>query len=230
MIVAWSGGKDSALALFEVLASREREVVALLTTVNREYDRVSMHGVRRELIRRQSESVGLTLEEVFLSREADIEEYRSAMREALTRQYDNGVRAVVFGDVFLEDVREYRLENLSEVGMEGIFPVWGEDTGELAQRFIDLGFKAIVTCVDTELLDGRFTGRQFDREYLDDLPRDVDPCGENGEFHSFVWDGPVFNRNVSYTRGEVVLREGRFNYCDLLPSCPASSGVEKMAD
>jgi len=124
---------------------------------------------------------------------------------------------VVFGDVFLEDVRRYREDNLSKVGMRGIFPLWGRDTGELARTFVDLGFEAVITCVDTHLLDGGFVGRAFDRQFLSELPASVDPCGENGAFHSFVYDGPVFGERIAYTKGEMVLRENRFQYCDLMP-------------
>lgn len=218
VLLGWSGGKDSTLALYEVLQDGGYEVAALLTTITEDYDRVSMHGVRRELIERQAESVGLPLEKVFLSKSSSNEEYEERMSRVLQRFKDGGVEAVVFGDLFLEDVRRYREENLARIGMRGVFPLWGQDTKELAVRFIELGFQAVLSCVDTQAIDGAFAGRRFDRLLLADLPASADPCGEKGEFHSFVFDGPIFSRRVFHTPGEVVLRDGRFSYCDLLPA------------
>ena len=143
------------------------------------------------------------------------------MRELLTKYSADGVSSVVFGDVFLEDLRKYREDNLSRIGMKGVFPLWKEDTAELARRFIDLGFRAVIACVDTKFLAGRFVGRIYDERFLSELPASVDPCGENGEFHSFVFDGPIFRRKIEYRRGEIVLRDNRFCFCDLLP-IPAS--------
>jgi uncharacterized protein (TIGR00290 family) len=217
VIVSWSGGKDSALALYELRRAGGYEVCALLTTVTEEYDRVSMHGVRRVLLEQQAASVGLPLEQVSISTDMSGEEYGARMREVLERHQEQGVSGVVFGDVFLEDVRGYREEKLSMVGMRGIFPLWGRETSELARAFVDLGFEAVITCVDTHLLDGKFAGRVFDRRFLSELPASVDPCGENGAFHSFVYDGPVFGERIAYTKGETVLRENRFQYCDLMP-------------
>ena len=217
VLVSWSGGKDSALALYELLKAGGYEVCALLTTVTEEYDRISMHGVRRVLLEQQAASLGLPLEEVLISADMSSEEYGARMREVLERHQARGVSSVVFGDVFLEDVRTYREEKLSTVGMRGLFPLWGRDTGELARTFVDLGFEAVITCVDTHLLDGGFVGRVFDRQFLSELPESVDPCGENGAFHSFVYDGPVFGERIAYTKGKMVLRENRFQYCDLMP-------------
>lgn len=217
VIVAWSGGKDSALALHEIQRAGDYEILTLLTTLTEDYDRISMHGVRRELLEQQAELLGLHLEKIFISKNASEEECESKMQEVLTKYLTTGASAVVFGDIFLEDLRKYRENNLSRVGMKGIFPLWKKDTTELAHRFIDLGFKAITTCVDSEFLDKAFVGRTIDEELLAELPPGVDPCGENGEFHSFVYDGPIFREPVSFTTGEVVLRDKRFYFCDLIP-------------
>lgn len=218
VLLCWSGGKDSALALHQLRQDGDLEVEALLTTVTADYDRVSMHGVRRALLERQSASLGLPLEVVSLSKDASNEEYELKMAESLDKFLRLGVKEVVFGDIHLQDVRRYREENLSRVGMEGLFPIWGRDTKELALEFIGLGYQAVLTCVDSEALEGRFAGRTFDRQLLEDLPQGVDPCGENGKFHSFVFDGPLFRERVMLSRGEVTLRDGRFFYCDLLPA------------
>ncbi len=217
VILAWSGGKDSALALYELQKTENYEIAALLTTITRDYDRTSMHGLRRILLERQAQSLGFALEKVFISKNTTNEEYESKMREALAKYLTAGVSSVVFGDIFLEDVRKYREDNLSKIGMKAIFPVWKSDTTELAHTFIDSGFKAVITCVDSNVLDKVFVGRVFDEQFLSELPATVDPCGENGEFHSFVYDGPIFGERILHTIGEVVLRENRFYYCDLMP-------------
>jgi len=217
VILSWSGGKESALALHELQQTENYEIAALLTTISQEYDRTSMHGVRRTLLERQAEALGFALEKVFISKDTFNEEYESKMREVLEKYLRAGVSSVVFGDVFLEDVRKYREDNLSKIGMKAIFPMWKRDTTELAHTFIDLGFKAVISCIDSRVLDKKFVGRVFDEQFLSELPSGVDPCGENGEFHSFVYDGPIFREKVSHTIGEVVLRESRFYYCDLMP-------------
>jgi uncharacterized protein (TIGR00290 family) len=216
-ILSWSGGKDAVLALCELQRSKEYEIAGLLTTVTEEYDRISMHGVRRVLLERQVDSLGLPLEKVFISRNTSDEEYDRKMREVLGKCLTAGVSSVAFGDVFLEDVRKYREDNLSRIGMKGLFPLWKIDTAELAHRFLDLGFEAVITCIDSSVLDRRFVGRNFDEQFLADLPPVVDPCGENGEFHSFAYAGPIFRKRISYKKGEVVLRENRFYFCDLIP-------------
>jgi uncharacterized protein (TIGR00290 family) len=218
VLLSWSGGKDAALALYELQASKDYEVSALLTTVTQEYDRITMHGVRRVLLERQAEAVGLPLHTVFISAATTDGEYRGKMRAALQEHVDAGVSCVAFGDLFLEDVRRYREENLAQIDLRAVFPLWQRDTRELAHSFVDAGFKAIITCVDGQHLDGSFVGRRFDEQLLADLPPSVDACGENGEFHSFVYDGPLFSRGVGYTRGATVLRDDRFYYCDLLPA------------
>jgi len=217
VLLTWSGGKDSAMALHELKASGAYEVLALLTTVTEQYDRVSMHGVRTSLLERQAESLGLPVEKVYLGADASNEEYEARMRDKLVYYQARGVASVAFGDLFLADVRQYREENLFRVGMKGLFPLWGRDTSEVARSFIGLGFKAVVTCVDSSQLDGAFVGREFDERFLAELPPTVDPCGENGEFHSFVYDGPLFRGAIPYKRGEIVLRDSRFYYCDLTP-------------
>ncbi|GAB4389174.1 MAG: ATPase [Thermodesulfovibrionales bacterium] len=217
VLFTWSGGKDSALALHELLAGGAR-VSALLTTVTAQYGRVSMHGVREDLLRRQAASLGIPLETVAISADSSNEEYQARMHEALLRHRRLGTARVAFGDIFLEDLRRYREENLRRAGMEAVFPIWGRKTPELARRFLALGFRAVVTCVDSEALDGSFAGREYDESFLSDLPPGVDPCGENGEFHSFVYDGPIFSEPVAVARGEVVVRDGRFHFCDLVPA------------
>jgi uncharacterized protein (TIGR00290 family) len=217
VLLAWSGGKDSAITLYEIQRIPEYQVVSLLTTLTAGYDRVSMHGIRRALLERQAESLSLPLYEVFISKEANNEEYASKMQVALTDFNKAGVSSVVFGDIHLEDVRKYREDNLYKAGMKAIFPIWGRDTAELSRSFIDLGFKAIVTCVDSKVLDKTFAGRIIDESFMAQLPANVDPCGENGEFHSFVFDGPVFNRRIQYTVGQIVLRDS-FYFCDLIPA------------
>jgi len=217
VLLTWSGGKDSAMALHELQSMGAYRVLALLTTVTEQYDRVSMHGVRTALLERQAESLGLPVEKVYIGQDASNEEFEARMRDKLAYYQAKGVSSVAFGDLYLEDVRRYREENLSRVTMKGLFPLWGRDTSELAHSFIDLGFKAVITCVDSNLLDGAFVGREFDERFLSELPPAVDPCGENGEFHSFVYDGPLFRYRILHGRGEIVLRDSRFYYSDLIP-------------
>ncbi len=218
LLFTWSGGKDSSLALREIERGTDYEVVALLTTVTGEHDRVSMHGVRRKLLRQQAESLGLPLEEISISENTSNVDYESIVRDALEKYLGLGVRTVAFGDIFLEDVRRQREENLGKLGMRGVFPLWKRNTRELAREFVSLGFKAVITCVDATLLDRGFCGRLFDEQFLADLPPGADPCGENGEFHSFVYDGPIFQKPVPFKIGDLALRNDRFWYCDLVPT------------
>ena len=217
VLFTWSGGKDSAMALYELQKSQSYEIAALLTTVTEDFNRISMHGVRHILLERQAESLGFPLERVLISRNSSNEEYESSMREVLERYKADGIESVVFGDIFLEDVRKYREDNLSRIGMEGIFPLWGRDTLELAHAFIGAGFRSIITCIDGSALGRGYAGRLYDEQLLSGLPEDVDPCGEHGEFHTFVFDGPPFSEAVAFRRGRVVLRDERFYFCDLLP-------------
>ena len=216
VLLAWSGGKDSAISLYEIQSRGQYEIVSLLTTINEYYDRVSMHGVRRALVEQQAYSLGLPLEKVFVSKSCSNEEYESKMSEVLTKFKEDGITQVVYGDVYLEWVKTYREDNLTKLGMKGIFPIWGRETTELTQSFITLGFQAVITCVDTKVLNGRFLGRKLDKHFLAELPPNVDPGGENGEFHSFVFAGPIFKKKIAYTLGESVLRDS-FYFCDLLP-------------
>lgn len=216
-LFSWSGGKDSALALYEVLGTRSRDIASLITTVTGEYDRVSMHGVRSLLLEMQADSLGLALEKVIIPRNASNEEYELSLEKALLKYKRSGVDSVIYGDIFLEEIRKYRVEQLGKLGLGCVFPIWARDSLLLARTFIEAGFKAVVVCVDSTLLDGEFAGREFDRDFIIGLPPEIDPCGENGEFHTFVYDGPIFRKSVEFVKGEIVLRDGRFYYCDLLP-------------
>ena len=215
VLVSWSGGKDCALALHAVRESGPYDVVSLLTTVSEDSNRVSMHGVRRELLRQQAESLGLPLQEIPI---APSDGYEATMRTILGRFKEEGVSQVVIGDIFLEDLRRYREEKLALIGLEGLFPLWGKDTTDLAHAFLEQGFKAVITCVDTDLLEPRFVGRRYDAALLRELPPGVDPCGENGEFHSFVYAGPGFRHEIPFTVGVLLPEEDHFQWCDLVPA------------
>ena len=215
VLVSWSGGKDSCVALYEIQQSLDYRVAALLTTVTRDYDRISMHGVRRVLLEKQAASVGLPLYQVFISKEATNEEYEMKMVEAFSVYREHGINSIVFGDLFLADIRTYRDEFLAKHNLRGIYPVWQRNTTEFIQEFIELGFKAVVTCVDSKALDQSFAGRIIDHAFLASLPANVDPCGENGEFHTFVYDGPNFAQPVEFSVGETISRDG-FWFCDLV--------------
>jgi len=214
--MSWSGGKDSCLALYEIQRARDYRIVALLTTVTPEYDRVSVHGVRRVLLERQAASLGIPLHKVFVAKDATNREYEARMGEAFSVYRGRGIDSVVFGDLFLEDVRAYREQLLARHDMRGVYPVWLRDTTEFVREFIDLGFRAVVTCVDGKVLDPSFAGMMVDENFLSKLPAGVDPCGENGEFHTFVYDGPAFKEAVRFSVGERVERDS-FWFCDLLP-------------
>ena len=216
----WSGGKDAALALTVLLEEGRYDVVRLLTTVSAAYDRSTTHGVRRALYDEQAAAIGLPLQVVELPEGVTDEVYAARMRTAHRELAQDGIDTVAFGDVFLEDVREYREQRLADVPVEGLWPIWGRDTTELVEELFDRGFEATVVCVDDNALDSSFAGRPFDRAFIDDLPPGIDPAGEHGEFHTFVTDGPTFDRPVAVTRGERVTRSspgGTFHYCDLVP-------------
>jgi len=216
-ILSWSGGKDSAMAFKELLHDPRYKITSLLTTIAEGYDRVSMHGVRVSLLERQASLLGVPLIKVSIPQAATNEQYESAMGKLLTEARADGVGNVAFGDVFLEDIRAYREEKLSQAGMKAVFPIWKRDTRELAISFLKAGFNAILVCVDSERLDRSFVGRSFDESLLNDLPTGVDPSGENGEFHTFVYAGPIFRQPIHVRLGEIVLRGNRFWFCDLLP-------------
>jgi uncharacterized protein (TIGR00290 family) len=217
LLFCWSGGKDSAMALYEIKKNNEYEVVSLLTTITQDYDRISMHGVRRLLVEQQARSLDIPLHKVFIPKSCSNEEYGAKMSEALVKFKQDGVENVAFGDIFLEEVRKYREDNLAQLNIKGVFPIWGRNSAELVRSFISLGFKAVVSCIDTKVLDKKFLGRQLDKDFIAELPPDIDPCGENGEFHSFVYDGPIFKQRIGYNRGESVFRDS-FYFCDLIPT------------
>ena len=220
-LLAWSSGKDSAWTLHALSRRADVTVVGLLTTVNAAYDRVAMHGVRRVLLEEQARAAGLPLWPVPIPSPCPNEVYEAAMTDVLRRARDEGIEAVAFGDLFLEDVRRYRERQMAGSGLDLLFPLWGRPTAALAEEMLDGGLRAFLTCVDPRALAAEFAGRAFDRALLAALPAGVDPCGENGEFHTFAWDGPMFARPVRVRAGEVVTRDG-FVFADLLPE---SEGV-----
>jgi uncharacterized protein (TIGR00290 family) len=236
----WSSGKDSALALYKVLQNPEIEVCTLLTSVNEEFQRISMHGIRTELLIQQVQSIGLPLEIMLLPEMPSMEVYEEVMTTNLLNLKQQGISCSIFGDIFLEDLRKYREDKLAILNLEAYFPLWKIPTKKLIQEFISLDFKTIVVCVNERYLDKSFVGRIIDQSFLDDLPENVDQCGENGEFHTFTFDGPLFKNKVNFEIGEIVYRtyekpkqgstehstctnnfeeplEYGFWYCDLIP-------------
>ncbi|HEY2853987.1 MAG TPA: hypothetical protein VGJ18_14125 [Gemmatimonadaceae bacterium] len=229
LLVSWSGGKDSALALAAIASEPDVSIVGLLTSITRGYDRVSIHGVRRQLLEAQAEALRLPLTEILIEPECTNEAYEAAFLDATKRacvRYGD-VDGIVFGDLFLEDVRRYRERLLAGTGLAPLFPLWGEPTDVLAERCLSSGIEARLVCVDTTQLPGSFIGRAYDRALLADMPPGVDPCGERGEFHTFVSWAAGFGDRVAYSVGEVVSRGDRFVYCDLLPAAP--KGVRPVA-
>lgn len=216
ILLSWSGGKDSMLALYRLVRHQGYEICAFLTTFTKDYNRSCMHGVRADLVRSQVHSLGFPLVEIMLSKSASNEEYEVQMRDVLTDYRKQGVSGIAFGDIFLEELKRYRESRLAEVDLEGIFPLWGEDTGKLPCEFLALGFKAVITCVDSKYLPYPCAGTDFNEEFLASIPPQIDPCGEHGEFHTFVYTGPLFSHQVTYVRGETVLRDNRFYFCDLI--------------
>lgn len=203
-IFNWSSGKDSALALYKILQDEKFEITTLLTSINKEFQRISMHGVHVSLLEKQAESLGFPLVKLQLPKEPSMEEYRDLMESTMNDFKQQGVTHSVFGDIFLEDLRKYREDQLAAVGMQGVFPLWKTDTKNLIEEFLNLGFKTIVTCVNETYLDKSFAGRIIDQKFIEDLPENVDPCGENGEFHTFTFDGPVFKNPIIFEVGEIV--------------------------
>lgn len=237
-IFNWSGGKDSALALYHTLKNPDYRIERLVTSVNNTFNRISMHGVRESLLLMQAAELGLPLQQLRMNDQPTMTEYNDAMGAMMKSLRNEGFTHSVFGDIFLEDLRTYREEKLAEQGFSAYFPIWKRNTTELVHEFIELGFKTITVCVKAELLDESFVGRIIDQNFLNDLPDGVDPCGENGEFHSFVFDGPVFKNPVGFRKGEKVFKEYRapkdeedncftdqrsrpanmgFWFCDLIP-------------
>ncbi len=221
ILVSWSGGKDATLALHEIIGcagdKRQDLEIVLLTTVSEQYKRICMHGVRESLLEMQAKSLGFPLEKVYIPADATMSVCDEIMKTVLSSYVQKGFTYVVHGDIFLEDIRKYREDNLAKVGMKGIFPLWKRSSRELADRFIGLGFKAIITCVDSQVLDKSFVCRAYDEEFISRLPQGVDICGENGEFHSFVHDRCLLSDKVNFSIGETVFRDNRFYFCDLIP-------------
>jgi len=235
-IFNWSGGKDSSLALYKAMLSSEYEISYLLTTVSSEFRRIIQHGVKEKLLEMQAGSIGIPLYKLFLPENPDMEIYNSLIKQTLIKFKEQNIDTGIFGDIFLEDLRKYREEKLAEVGVRAVFPIWRYPTIDLIKEFIELGFKAVIVCVNENYLDKSFAGREIDADFIKDLPPNVDPCGENGEFHSFVYDGPIFKKPVEFKRGEIVKKtyipsnndqlknegyeqvpETSFRYCDLIP-------------
>jgi uncharacterized protein (TIGR00290 family) len=206
-IFNWSGGKDSALALYKVRQARQYNIQTLLTTVSTPYQRISMHGVRTALLEQQAAALGLPCRQLLLPEMPSMATYEQLMGDTLRELQQAGATASIFGDIFLEDLRRYRETKLAEVGLQAEFPLWGRPTPELIREFLGLGFKTITTCVNAQYLDRSFVGRVIDEDFLRDLPANVDPCGENGEFHTFVFDGPLFSQPIVFEKGDIVFRE-----------------------
>lgn len=215
--MAWSGGKDSACALWRLQQDNRYEITGLLTTLTEGFDRISMHGVRRELLAAQAQALGLPVYEVWIPQGASNEVYEQRMGAMIERIVSEGVEAVAFGDLFLEDIRAYREKMLAPTGLEPLFPLWGAPTAALARRIIADGFRAVLTCVDPRAVPAEFAGREYDETLLGEMPPEADLCAERGEFHTFVYDAPNFAAPIAFTRGDVVEREG-FVFADLLPA------------
>lgn len=223
----WSTGKDSALALHYLLQDKKYNVEHLLTSINAYHDRVSMHGLRRELLVQQINALGITNSTIELPEQPSMPEYEGLMKEAVTGLQERGFVCAGFGDIFLEDLKQYREQQLAPYGIKAVFPLWKKDTKELLHEFINLGFKAILVCINSDLLDISFAGRIIDEAFINDLPPGVDPCGENGEFHTFCFDGPVFKQPIPFIIGEKTYREYKapINAKDDSPSATQKSDI-----
>lgn len=216
-LVSWSSGKDSAWSLHVLRQSADVEVIGLMTTMNQLYQRISIHAVRCELLQRQAEAVGLPLRLIDLPYPCTNAQYEAAMEAFITQVKQDGIECIAFGDLFLADIKEYREAKLAGTGITPLFPLWQTPTDALARRMIAGGLRAVVTCVDPQMLPASFAGREFNQQFLKDLPGSVDPCGERGEFHTFVFNGPMFSKPVAIEGGEISEREG-FIYADVLPA------------
>ncbi|MDQ8143553.1 diphthine--ammonia ligase [Chryseobacterium sp. CFS15] len=203
-IFNWSSGKDSALALYKTLKEDKFKVASLLTSINKGFQRISMHGVHVSLLEKQAESLGFPLIKMEIPKEPSMEEYSEIMSKTMNDIKSQGVTHSIFGDIFLEDLRKYREDQLQSVGMKAVFPLWKQNTADLINEFLSLGFKTIVTCINETYLDKSFAGRIIDQDFINDLPENVDPCGENGEFHTFTFDGPIFKNPIAFEIGETV--------------------------
>jgi uncharacterized protein (TIGR00290 family) len=206
-IFNWSSGKDSALSLYKILQNPDYKIEYLLTSVNEQFQRISMHGVRVELLEAQAKSIGLPLKIMQIPEMPTMEVYETVMMQTLTELKKDGITHSVFGDIFLEDLRNYREDQLAKIGFEGVFPIWKIPSKELIDEFLQLGFKTIVVCVNERYLNKSFVGRIIDQEFINDLPENVDLCGENGEFHTFTFDGPIFSEPINFEIGEIVYRK-----------------------
>ncbi len=240
-IFNWSGGKDSSLSLYYLSQEKEYDIQYLVTSINEKFQRISMHGVRIELLKQQAESIGIPLYSLLMPEMPSMDIYNQLMKTTLQKFRAEGISHSIFGDIFLEDLKRYREEQLLKVHMQAVFPIWKKPTLQLVRDFIDLGFKAVIVCINEKYLDQSFVGREIDQRFLNDLPQDVDPCGENGEYHSFVYEGPIFKKPIKFKLGDKVYRNDEpvgdpnnskdhvcpsssvpdfstgFWYCDLLP-------------
>ena len=223
ILMNWSGGKDSAFALFHLLQDKKVEVTSLFTSVNEKTERISMHGVHRNLLRKQAAAIGLPLHQLKLPEQVSMEDYEILMSENLQIFSEQGVHLAAFGDILLEDLKLYRDKQLSKIGWQGIYPLWGKNTTDLVLEFLDLGFKTRLCCINSKFLPSDFLGQDLSRDLLKDLPKNVDPCGENGEFHTFVYEGPIFKHPLKIKNGERVVQgyqhDGQsytFEFIDLL--------------
>lgn len=216
ILVSWSGGKDSALCVYNLLETGKFDIVKLITIMTDKYDRINLHGVRNLLLERQAEALKIGLQKIYISPESELEEYEYRLNQVLKIHLKQGTDTIAFGDINLDYVQKERLKNLGLIKMKAKFPLWKIQSGKIAKQFIDLGFKAVVVCVDPRFLDKSFVGRDFDREFLSQLPPYVDPCGEQGEFHTFTYAGPIFQNEVRCKVGDIVYRS-TFYFADLLP-------------
>ena len=224
----WSGGKDSALAMYHILKEQQYQIDSLITNINKYHQRISMHGVREELLDQQVKALGLEINKLYLPKNPDMNTYNTLMAELMNKLVKEGYKYSIFGDIFLEDLKKYREKSLNEVGLQGIFPLWKQNTTQLIHEFLDLGFKTITVCVDSRLLDSSFVGRVINKEFIDDLPKGVDPCGENGEFHTFVFEGPIFKKSIHFQIGKKVYREYTINTKNTSSECNQTYKEEKV--
>lgn len=213
ILFSWSGGKDSALALYKIQQEDKYSIQSLFTTLSEEYRRVNFHAIPPELLELQAKSIGISIYKAFISKSENIDEYAQKLEPHLE---NTGIKIIAYGDIYLEDLRNFRIKCLEKIGINSIYPLWKTDTANNINEFIDLGFKAILTCVDTNVLDKSFAGREIDKQFIKDLPKNVDPCGENGEFHTFVYDGPIFKNAVNFKKGKT-LQIGDFCYFEVFP-------------
>ncbi len=219
-IFNWSGGKDSSLSLYYLKKDPQWQIMYLVTSVNESFQRISMHGVRVSLLEQQAESIGIPLRKLLVPEQLTMDVYNRLMKETLKRFKREGIHWAVFGDIFLEDLKKYREEQLAKVEIKAHFPIWKKPTPELADDFIRLGFQAVIVCVDERYLDKSFAGRLLDKDFLKDLPQGIDPCGENGEYHSFVFDGPLFRQPVKFKKGGLVYKRSKPVDCSPKVSSP----------